>query len=63
MSTVHRAGPQQIAYVNGAPKEVLALCSWIRLDGKDAPLGEPSRAEILAANNKYARGGDRVTKL
>lgn len=63
MSTVHRVGSEQVAYIKGAPKEVLARCSRIRLDGKQAPLGESLRAEILAANDEYARAGLRVLAI
>lgn len=63
MSAVHRVGSEQVAYIKGAPKEVLARCSRIRLDGKQAPLGESLRAEILAANDEYARAGLRVLAI
>ena len=35
MSTVHQIEGQQIAFVKGAPKEVLALCKAIRIHGVD----------------------------
>ncbi len=60
MTTIHQAPTQLVAYVKGAPKEVLALCTKIRIQGEDVPLTEELRAQIIAANDEYARGGLRV---
>jgi Ca2+-transporting ATPase len=60
MSTIHRVGNSRVAYVKGAPKEVLDLCTHIRLDGQDRPLEDALRAEVMAANDDYARNGLRV---
>ncbi len=66
MCTIHRHrnptvpdGPP-MAYVKGAPKEVLALCTRIRLQGKERPLDEHLIAEVLNANDDYAAIGLRV---
>jgi Ca2+-transporting ATPase len=60
MSTIHLEQDQRVAYVKGAPKEVLALCASIRWDGAVRPLDEATRAQIMAANDEYARNGLRV---
>jgi Ca2+-transporting ATPase len=66
MSTIYQirspqsAIPNRAAYVKGAPKEVLALCTRIRLDGQERPLDDGQRAQIVAANDDYARNGLRV---
>jgi potassium/sodium efflux P-type ATPase len=71
MSTIHdlsRAEPQlrdrrqatRIAFVKGAPREVLDLCTRIHIDGQVRPLDDDLRAQILAANDDYARAGLRV---
>ena len=66
MSTIHSLGNRKskiknrVAYVKGAPKEVLALCTRIRLDGQECPLDDGLRAQIMAANDDYARNGLRV---
>ncbi len=60
MTTIHRAGAARVAYVKGAPKETLALCSYILHDGQVLPLDEVLRARITAANDDYARSGLRV---
>ncbi len=49
-----------IVFVKGAPKEVLDLCTTIRLNGQDTPLDDDRRAQIMAANDDYARNGLRV---
>ena len=73
MSTIHqvldlglardRSGgtpPDRVAYVKGAPKEVLALCTRIRCNGREDPLDGERQAQIVAANDEYARNGLRV---
>ncbi len=52
--------PQKLTFVKGAPKEVLALCTQINRDGQVCPLDDTLRAQILAANDEYARKGLRV---
>ena len=64
MSTVHQ-GPEgtSIAYVKGAPKEILALSTHIRINGQIAPLAEDLRAQIAATNDEYAHNGLRVLAI
>ncbi|HLF27697.1 MAG TPA: cation-transporting P-type ATPase [Anaerolineae bacterium] len=49
-----------IAIVKGAPKEVLQLCTHILIRGEVRPLDHQLRAEIVAANDEYARHALRV---
>ncbi len=60
MSTIHQAAGGRTAYVKGAPKEVLELCTRIRENGKTVMLDEAMREGIMAANDRYARNGLRV---
>lgn len=70
MSTIHDtlyrgrerngSGPPPLAYVKGAPKEMLSLCDTIWRDGQALPLDSATRAAIVAANDEYARNGLRV---
>ena len=66
MSTIHKVLdpnaqlPTQVACVKGAPKEVLALCARIQIEGQTHPLDDGWRARIVAANDEYARNGLRV---
>ena len=66
MSTIHQLGQagsptgHRVTFVKGAPKEMLALCTQIRMKGVVAPLDPAIRAEILAANDRYAKAGLRV---
>lgn len=53
-------GSQQLAYVKGAPKEVLALCSHVWQDGRSVPLTEARLAQIMQVNDDFARSGLRV---
>ena len=64
MSTLHQAHgtphATPMVYVKGAPKEVLALCTHLLLDGQACPLDEAHRAQVIAANDAAARRGLRV---
>jgi len=65
MTTIHQLenpieGTKNIAYVKGAPKEVLKLCETIKINQSAEPMTEDMRKEIMDANDKYARKGLRV---
>lgn len=68
MSTIHKFyenTPEEInvAYVKGAPKEVLNLCTGYYENGKHVLMSEAIRAEIVKANDSYAREGLRVLAI
>jgi magnesium-transporting ATPase (P-type) len=63
MTTIHREETCETAFVKGAPREVLQLCSKILMHGEAVPLTNQIRAEILAVNDEYARGALRVLAL
>ncbi len=63
MTTIHRANNREIAYIKGAPREVLQLCTHIQIDEKRETLTEELRNEILAANDDYSRRALRVLGL
>lgn len=65
MTTIHELekpveGTRRIAYVKGAPKEVMKLSESIRINGTVQPMTEAMRNEIMEANDRYARNGLRV---
>lgn len=65
MTTIHQLkqpieGTKRIAYVKGAPKEIIKLSNGIRVDGKVESLNEQMRKDIMDANDSYARDGLRV---
>ena len=49
-----------VAFVKGAPDELLKRCTRILVRGVAAPLSETDRAEVLAANTSLASGALRV---
>jgi P-type Ca2+ transporter type 2C len=51
------------AFIKGAPKEVLALCTHIRLLSQDLPLDVTTRTQILNTQDEYARNGLRVLAI
>jgi Ca2+-transporting ATPase len=65
MSTIHRDGRRggEVAFVKGAPREVLQLCTQIVSGGEVRPLDNALRAEILAVNDQFARRALRVLAL
>jgi magnesium-transporting ATPase (P-type) len=63
MTTIHRHAGHEIAFVKGAPREVLQLCTHISLNGEVIELNSALRAEIMAANDDYARNALRVLAL
>jgi magnesium-transporting ATPase (P-type) len=60
MSTIHPRAGEEIAFVKGAPKEVLGLCTSILIDGEAVPMTDVWREQILASNDAYARNALRV---
>jgi Ca2+-transporting ATPase len=63
MTTIHRKTNQELAFVKGAPREVLQLCTKIFMNGAVIPLTNDLRTEILSVNDEYARGALRVLAL
>ncbi len=63
MSTIHRYAQTEVAIVKGAPREVLQLCTHILIHGQECELDQALRAEILAANDDYARSALRVLAI
>ncbi len=60
MSTIHLRSGEETAFVKGAPKEVLALCTSLLVDGQVVPMTDGWREQILSCNDAYARGALRV---
>jgi len=63
MSTIHRMQLSHVAYVKGAPKEMLSLCTHVRLNNDNHPMNENFIEEIMVANDEYARNGLRVLAI
>lgn len=65
MSTIHQLekpvnGCQRIAYIKGAPKEVLELCTSMNHEGSQVELTAEQRKRVMEANDNYASRGLRV---
>ncbi|MCS6907351.1 MAG: cation-transporting P-type ATPase [Anaerolineales bacterium] len=60
MTTIHRWGQEEIAFVKGAPREVLHLCRFWQCNNQVLQLEDSTRNQILAANDDYARNALRV---
>jgi P-type Ca2+ transporter type 2C len=57
-----RDGPLEVA-TKGAPKETLSCCTSILVEGRERPLCPADHEAIMAANDRYARGGLRVLAM
>jgi Ca2+-transporting ATPase len=73
MTTIHKGYTNQpplstglygnsgrIAFIKGAPKEVLDLCNFVGMNGTVTELRAETRSAIMTANDNYAREGLRV---
>lgn len=70
MTTIHKhrlkgkkSNGVEIAFVKGAPSEVLGLCTQILINGETVPLDEAHREDVLQAIDEYSRGALRVLGL
>ncbi len=67
MSTVHTSRKngkiERMAFVKGAPREVLALCTHIQTANGVVALTDAIRAEVVQANDDYAAQGLRVLAM
>lgn len=63
MSTIHQDVYGETAFVKGAPREVLQLCTHILWQGEVRLLDEATRTEILSTNDTYSRNALRVLAL
>jgi len=63
MTTIHRANNQEIAYVKGAPREILQLCTHVLIDEKPQPLKDDLRKEVLTTIDDCSRRALRVLGL
>jgi magnesium-transporting ATPase (P-type) len=53
-------GTGLVAFTKGAPNEIVALATRVRIGGKDVAMSDEQRAAIMAANDAYADRGLRV---
>lgn len=76
MATIHKVDPYQpagqifacgkskrVAFIKGAPKEVLDLCTTVCVQGKTIEMDEITRQSVMAANDAFARDGLRVLAI
>ena len=65
MSTIHQLerpvdGRRMVAYIKGAPKEVMELCTQTLKNGEYVEMTGQQRAEIMKENDRFAEAGLRV---
>jgi calcium-translocating P-type ATPase len=60
MTLVHREGAALRAYVKGAPRETIALCTHVRRGDETVPLDDGIRADVLGEHDRLADEGLRL---
>jgi len=60
MTTMHNTTEGKVAYSKGAPETILDSCSYILKDGKEKPLTEKDKAEVLGNATQMAGEALRV---
>lgn len=65
MTTIHNGkkfavASERVAFIKGAPKEMIELCATVRENGTVRSITEADEQKIMAANDHYARNGLRV---
>lgn len=63
MTTVHAVGGGRTAYVKGAPKEVLAICTHVLTPNGVRDMDDATRAAVIERNDEMARTGLRVLAM
>ena len=64
MSVIYRySDNSRIAYIKGAPKETLALCTKININGEVKNLDDKTREQIVKQNDDYALKALRVLAM
>ena len=60
VTAVNRHGDLCVLHTKGAPRELLALCTSVRVGGVDVPLDPEARRRAETANDEMSRRGRRV---
>lgn len=60
MTIIRQVGDERIAYIKGAPDQLLCNCTKIQIDWETVPLTDAHREDILAANDRIAGQSMRV---
>lgn len=63
MTVINQSQTGRVAYVKGAPREILQLCTTIYMPGGSLALDDIQRNEIIAQNDEFARQGLRVLAM
>ncbi|MCL6087993.1 MAG: cation-transporting P-type ATPase [Actinobacteria bacterium] len=63
MSSIHETSDGIFAFVKGAPKEMLSLCSKIEINGRIEDLDQQKLQEIMKSNDIYAKRALRVLAI
>lgn len=63
MTTVHRTGKSEIAYIKGAADEMLEQCQSLWLNGKEVTFSQRAKKEVLSAIDEMAGRALRVLAI
>jgi P-type Ca2+ transporter type 2C len=63
MSSIHKDGDKQVAYVKGAPKKIIALSQMISIDGELQPFPDEEKEKIIKIHDDLAASGLRILAM
>ncbi|MGZ4856746.1 MAG: cation-translocating P-type ATPase [Methanobacteriaceae archaeon] len=63
MSSIHKDGDNQVAYVKGAPKKIIALSQMISIDGVPQPFPDEEKEKIIKIHDDLAASGLRILAM
>lgn len=63
MTTIHQYEKQTIAYTKGAIERLLALCTYVEINGERVRLSEYERNKIIQASRTVSKDAQRVLAL
>jgi P-type Ca2+ transporter type 2C len=63
MSSIHKDGDNQVAYVKGAPKKIISLSQMISIDGEPQPFPDEEKEKIIKIHDDLAASGLRILAM
>ena len=63
MSSIHKDGDKQVAYVKGAPKKIITLSQMISIDGEPHRFPDDEKEKIIKIHDDLAASGLRILAM
>ncbi|MCK9152323.1 cation-translocating P-type ATPase [Methanobacterium alcaliphilum] len=63
MSSIHQKPDKKVVYIKGAPKKIISLSNYISINGKQEPLSEKKKSELIKNHDELASLGLRILAM